>query len=202
MSESCSPVFCAEHCTLPAIQESRSHAWPGGPDGWCPVSILFERKKGKRNDQRKITSSLVSKIWLLFESDLFCLQDKKCASRGGSTLRKHNPVQIDSKESRLCQKWTYRWSRSVFLMKTWQISNWSDQGFSWAAGFQGDPQSNQQCGDLPEWRVWTVWLVIMRVGQTGLFTYSVRWKACQRALDDVPHRDLHQEQCQSETLLC
>lgn len=77
------------------------------------------------------------------------------------TLRKHNPVRINRKESLLCQKWTYWWSRSAFLMKAWQASNWSDQGFSRAAGFHGDLQSNQQSSDLAEWRVWAVWHMVM-----------------------------------------
>lgn len=168
MSESHNPALPAEHSTLLAVQESESHhARPGRPGGWYPFCILFERKKGKRNDQKKTISSWAGKIWFIARVWSVPFLRQTVRAEGEGTLRKHNPVQINRKESWLCQKWTYRWSRSVFLMKTWQIANWSDQGFSWAAGFQGDPQSNQQCGDLPEWRVWTAWHVIMKVGQKG-----------------------------------
>lgn len=42
------------------------------------------------------------------------------------------------------------------------------EDFHGAAGFHGDLQSNQQCSDLPERRVWTVWHMIMTVRQKGL----------------------------------
>lgn len=168
MSESHNPALPAEHSTPLAVQESKSHhARPGRPGGWYPFCTLFERKKGKRNDQRKMISSWAGKIWFIARVWSVPFLRQTVRAEGEDTLRKHNPVQINRKESWLCQKWTYRWSRSVFLMKAWQVSNWSDQGFSWVAGFHGDPQSNQQCGDLPEWRVWTAWHVIMKVGQKG-----------------------------------